>query len=488
MRAVEHGRGDRNADLKALARLDDVVLSQRRDRLVVAIDALEHLLERLRLVALTIGLERLADLAAQAAAGPAEMGLENLAHIHAARHAERIEHDVDRGAVLKVGHVLDRHDLANHALVAVTAGHLVAGLDLALHRDEDLDHLHHAGRQLVAPLELVHLVDETLLEPLLGLFVLAADRLDLGHGLVVLERDLPPMAAHHLLEQRLGDLGVFLDALRSLGHDLVHQHVFQAAIDVAVENRELVVAVLGEPLDLLALDRHRALVLLDAVAVEYAHLDHGAGDARRQFERGVAHVGGLLAEDGAKQLLLRRHRALALGRDLAHEDVARIDLGADIDDARLVEILERLFRDVGNVAGDFLRAELGVARHHLEFLDMDRGEYVVADDALGDEDRILEVVAHPRHEGDEHVPAERKLAEIGRGTVGDDLAGLNLISDAHERPLIDAGVLVRALELAQIVDVNARFRRIGLLGRADDDTGRVHLIDHAGAAGADGGA
>src|SRR5262245_128284 len=139
MRAVEHGRGDRNSNLKALARLDDVVFSQRRDRLVVAIDALEHLLERLRLMALTIGLERLADLAAQAAAGPTEMGLENLAHIHAARHAKRIEHDVDRGPVLEVRHVFDRHDLADHALVAVTAGHLVAGLDLALHRDEDLD-------------------------------------------------------------------------------------------------------------------------------------------------------------------------------------------------------------------------------------------------------------------------------------------------------------------------------------------------------------
>src|SRR5262245_43319406 len=165
MRAIEHGRGDRNADPEVLARLDDVVLFQRRDRPVVAIDALEHLLERLRLVALTIGLERLADPAAQAAARPAEMGLENLAHIHAARHAERIEHDVDRGPVLKIRHVFDRYDLADHALIAVTAGHLVAGLDLALHRDEDLDHLHHAGRQLVAALELVNLVDETLLEP-----------------------------------------------------------------------------------------------------------------------------------------------------------------------------------------------------------------------------------------------------------------------------------------------------------------------------------
>ena len=99
---------------------------------------------------------------------------------------------------------------------------------------------------------------------------------------------------------------------------------------------------------------------------------------------------------------------------------------------------------------------------------------------------VLEVVAHPRHEGDQHVAAERQLAEIGRGTVGDDLARLHLIAHAHQRPLVDAGVLVRALELAQIVDVDARLRRIGLLGGADDDTRRVHLVDHAGAARADG--
>jgi hypothetical protein len=58
----------------------------------------------------------------------------------------------------------------------------------------------------------------------------------------------------------------------------------------------------------------------------------------------------------------------------------------------------------------------------LVFLDVDRGEDVVAHDALRDQDRVLEVVAVPRHEGDEHVAAQRQLAQIGRGAVGDHLA------------------------------------------------------------------
>ena len=77
---------------------------------------------------------------------------------------------------------------------------------------------------------------------------------------------------------------------------------------------------------------------------------------------------------------------------------------------RLVEVLEGLLADVRDVAGDLFLAELGVARDALELLDVDRGEDVVLDEALGDEDRVLEVVALPRHERDDHVLAERELA------------------------------------------------------------------------------
>ena len=45
-----------------------------------------------------------------------------------------------------------------------------------------------------------------------------------------------------------------------------------------------------------------------------------------------------------------------------------------------------------------------------------------------------------------------------------------------------AGVLVRPLELAQIVDIDARFRRVGLFRGAHNDPLRVHLFDNARAA------
>ena len=55
-------------------------------------------------------LEHLADLEAQALRRPAQVGFQHLTDVHARRHAQRIQHDVDRRTVGEVRHVFDRHD------------------------------------------------------------------------------------------------------------------------------------------------------------------------------------------------------------------------------------------------------------------------------------------------------------------------------------------------------------------------------------------
>src|SRR3546814_17803805 len=87
------------------------------------------------------------------------------------------------------------------------------------------------------------------------------------------------------------------------------------------------------------------------------------------------------------------------------------------DLARLVEVAQRGLADVGDVACDLLLAQLGVAGHHLELLDVDRCEDVVPHDALGDQDGVLEVVALPRTDGDQQVAAERQLTKAQPGAV-----------------------------------------------------------------------
>ena len=150
--------------------------------------------------------------------------------------------------------------------------------------------------------------------------------------------------------------------------------------------------------------------LVVQLAAELANVDDLAALAVGQAQRAVLHLARLLAEDRAEQSLLRRQLGLALGRDLADEDVAGPDLGADVDDAVLVEVLEGLLADVRDVARDLLGAELGVTRLDLVLLDVDAREQVVADEAVADDDRVLVVAALPAHERDEDVPAERQLA------------------------------------------------------------------------------
>ena len=149
------------------------------------------------------------------------------------------------------------------------------------------------------------------------------------------------------------------------------------------------------------------------------------------LQRRVADLARLLVEDRAEQALLGGQLGLALGRDLADEDVAGGDLGADADDAALVEVGQQLLADVRDVAGDLLLAELGVAGVDLVLLDVDRGEDVLLHQALAEDDRVLVVVALPRHERDEQVGAERHLAVVGARAVGDGAADLDAVARAR---------------------------------------------------------
>ncbi len=121
-------------------------------------------------------------------------------------------------------------------------------------------------------------------------------------------------------------------------------------------------------------------------------------------------------------------------------------------------------------------------------MDVDRGQHVLLHEPLGDDDRVLEVVALPRHEGDEQVLAERELALAGRRAVREHVAGLHLVAELHDRALVDERALVRPHELHEVVRVAVT------LARRDDDALRVDVGHRAGAAreddvaGVDGGA
>src|SRR3984893_3826544 len=138
-RAVEYRRGERNALAEALGDFEQLVVTQLREHLPDR-GVRENFSEP---AAQSFGTYFLAEQALEAVAQllgcPAEMRFQNLPDVHTRRNAQRIQNDLDGSAIGKVRHVFLRHDARDDALVAVTAGHLVADGQLALHGDAKLD-------------------------------------------------------------------------------------------------------------------------------------------------------------------------------------------------------------------------------------------------------------------------------------------------------------------------------------------------------------
>src|SRR5205823_7512381 len=107
-RAVEDRARDRNSAGEAAGEISQIACLQRLD--LAVLPTLVHLVKETAKLpvggtALDVS-EHFADASAEPGRGPAEMGLEDLAHIHSARHAERVQYDIDRRTVVEVRHVL----------------------------------------------------------------------------------------------------------------------------------------------------------------------------------------------------------------------------------------------------------------------------------------------------------------------------------------------------------------------------------------------
>ena len=166
-RAVEHRRGDGQTVAQVAGQLQYFGIRKPGEVDLALTDGVVHLIEvGANLPDLALLVKQGIDLIADALGSPAEVGLEHLADVHAGRHAQWIEDDVHRLAVVIKGHVLNRHDDRNHALVAVPPGHLVARLNAALDGQVNLDDLEHARVEVVAAFQFRALVLENLLQAL----------------------------------------------------------------------------------------------------------------------------------------------------------------------------------------------------------------------------------------------------------------------------------------------------------------------------------
>src|SRR5690606_3981616 len=172
--------------------------------------------------------------------------------------------------------------------------------------------------------------------------------------------------------------------------------------------------------------------------------------------------------------------------DLTNQDIARTNLGTDIDNACFVEFVQRSFTHVGDVCGDLFSTQLGIPGDTGQLLDMDGGETIFLNHALGQADGVFEVEAVPRHERDAHVLTQRQLTHVGGRAVSHDVAARHLITPLYQRTLVDAGVLVGAGVLGQVVDIDTGFACFDfVIVDTHHDAASVDGVDHTTTTGHD---
>ena len=109
---------------------------------------------------------------------------------------------------------------------------------------------------------------------------------------------------------------------------------------------------------------------------------------------------------------------------------------------------------------------------------MDTSEPVLFNHALGNQYRIFEVVAVPGHERDTHVLTQGQLTDINRRTVSKNVTAGYRITVFDQRLLGDAGILIRAGVLSQVIDINTCLTRVRfIVVDANNNSPGINALD-----------
>src|SRR5690606_2983827 len=199
----------------------------------------------------------------------------------------------------------------------------------------------------------------------------------------------------------------------------------------AFHDTVLVVQVLAILIQLGLFDFLGTLVFFHAIANEDLDVDDRSPSASRHTQRSILNVRSLLTEDRPQQLLFRGQLGFALRRYLTNQDVARAHFSTDVHHTGLIQLGQGTFTYVGNIRGDLFRPQLGITSDTGQFLNMNGGEAVFLYHPLGDQYRVLEVVAVPGHERDPHVLTQSQLTHVHRRTIRENIATTDGLTFFH---------------------------------------------------------
>ena len=192
-------------------------------------------------------------------------------------------------------------------------------------------------------------------------------------------------------------------------------------------------------------------VVFSVFASDFLNCNHGTGFAVWHAERSIAHFAALFAEDCAEQTLFWSEFGLTLWRYLTNQNVASFNFSTDANDTAFVEVCNRVFTNVWQVASNLFGTKFGFASVDFVFFNMNGRKRIVLHETLGNNNSILVVVTVPRHERNEQILTQRKLTLFGCRTVSKHRASFNALAVFNKRHLVVAGGLVGTLELGKLV-------------------------------------
>ena len=110
---------------------------------------------------------------------------------------------------------------------------------------------------------------------------------------------------------------------------------------------------------------------------------------------------------------------------------------------------------------------------------MNRSKSIFFYYTLRNKNRILEVVAIPRHKRDAHVLPQCKFTHVDRRAISKNVAASNCITFSDQRPLRNTGVLIRTGILSQVVDIYTCFTGICFfIINSNNNSRRIYRFDY----------
>ena len=194
--------------------------------------------------------------------------------------------------------------------------------------------------------------------------------------------------------------------------------------------------------------------LITVFTGKYLYADNLTSLAMRHTQRTIANFTCFFTKNSTQQTFFSSQLSFTFRSNLTDKNITGTHFSTDADNTAFVKILQRFFRNVGNITGDFFLTKLGITGIAVIFFNMDRSKDIGFNQIFTQQNSILVVVAFPRHIGNNYIVAKCQFAVICCRAICKHLFFNYFIAFIDDRTLVDAGSLIRTFEFQKFININ----------------------------------